>query len=814
MRNLKAKTTLHALLAGTATLLLLPVVANATTPNQLILASHYGKQVNATNAGNVCTVESKDTCQPGIESGEAGGFFFPGSVAVNKQGDIYVADSSNERVQELSPAGVFISMFGWNVNRTKIEEGASQAERDICTAASKDTCQAGEEGAGQAEDQGLPREVAVDPATGNVYVLDGPYFRVSEYTEAGAFVLTIGGEVNETKDNTPGATEAEKNLCTAVSKDTCKTGVQAPPESTAHGAFNPDPQYGSLLAVGGPSDLLYVGDQGRVQELKATGEWVGEISLAALLASGYTVALTVDPSGDVFLAESETLSEESQMEGVHEYNPAGELQPTVIGPASPHALVKALAIDPSGHLGTIEELPEHFEHNERIFIRFYGGLYTTAGSKISEFVPSIDGMASPTGLAFAPASAPVPGEAYVTEAGLAGGGPFRPPPTQEVEGYEPVVFVEMRTCTPTVAATSAVLCGEVNPNGLATSAFFQFGANSALGSSTPVAFTGSGGTFEPVQWTLGELEPNQTYDYQLAAQAPVHGEPLVEASEQRSFHTPAIAPQTPGSPSAPFIRTQSAVLSAQVNPEHTPTHYYFEYGACASLQACPTVLSTEAQESSQYGQITATREIHGLAENTTYHYRLIASNEFEEEGQTLGGKATGQEGSFTTASIPHNLQAETGSATAITPTAATIAGTVNSDGNPATYTFELGVYADAATQYGIVLSSAVSGATTGIAESLQLTGLRPGTTYAYRIGVHSGYGEATGQTLTFTTPGVASPLLAPIPPPLLATPAIAFPNARAVASKHRTACKRGYRRARTGACVKTRKKTRAKKHKK
>ncbi|HSZ68842.1 MAG TPA: NHL repeat-containing protein [Solirubrobacteraceae bacterium] len=807
MRTPTAKTTLRALLATTATLLLLlPAAASAVTPNQLILASHYGKQVNATNDGDVCTIESKNTCQPGIESGEPGGFLDPGSVAVNKQGDLYVADDPNKRVQELSPAGAFISMFGWNVNKTKIEAGAPQAERDICTAASTDTCQAGEEGSGQAEDQGSPRDVAVDPITGNVYVLDGPYYRVSEYTEAGTFILTIGGEVNETKDNTPGATETEKNLCTAASKDTCKAGIQASPESTIRGAFNPEEGPGSLLAVGGPSDLLYVGDQGRVQVFKATGEWAGEISLAGLLASGYTAALAVDAAGDVFLVES-------PLGGVHEYDAAGQLQPTVIGPASPNAQVLALAIDPSGHLGTIEELPEHYEHHETIFGRFYGELYTTTGSKVSEFEPSIGGMAAPRGLAFAPASAPAPGEAYITEAALATHGPLAPPSTQEVEGYEPIVFAEMRTCAPAVAATSAVLCGEVNPNSLATSALFQYGTNSALGSSTPVAFTGSGGTFEPVHWTLEALEPNQTYDYQLAAQAPVHGEPLTEASEQRSFHTPVIPPLTPGSPSAPFIRTQSAVLSAQVNPEHAPTRYHFEYGACASLQACPTVLFTETEESSQYGAITATREIHGLAENTTYRYRLVANNEFEEEGQTLGGKATGEEGSFTTATIAHDLQAETGPASAITPTAATITGTVNPDGNPATYTFELGVNAGAATQYGIVLSAQVDGETTNVAESLQLSGLQPGTTYAYRIQVHSGYGEATGQTLTFTTPGLTSPLIPPTPSPLLATPPIAFPNPTVPASKHRTACKRRSTRAKTGACPKVRRKTKTKKHK-
>lgn len=35
-------------------------------------------------------------------------------------------------------------MFGWDVNKTKVESGsATQQEKNVCTAASKDECQAG-----------------------------------------------------------------------------------------------------------------------------------------------------------------------------------------------------------------------------------------------------------------------------------------------------------------------------------------------------------------------------------------------------------------------------------------------------------------------------------------------------------------------------------------------------------------------------------------------------------------------------------------------------------------------------------------------
>jgi phosphodiesterase/alkaline phosphatase D-like protein len=176
-----------------------------------------------------------------------------------------------------------------------------------------------------------------------------------------------------------------------------------------------------------------------------------------------------------------------------------------------------------------------------------------------------------------------------------------------------------------------------------------------------------------------------------------------------------------------------------------------------------------------YGQIGFTAELDGLAPSTTYSYRLLANNEYEEGGQTLGGKATGAEGTFTTAAaLVPNVQ--TGASSALTPTSAAIAGTVDPEGVPVSYAFELGVYEGAGTQYGIVASGSSTAGNTPVEENTALSGLQPGTTYAYRLVIHSGQGEARGATATFTTQGLPSVLASPTSPPLLATPSIAFPT--------------------------------------
>ena len=77
-----------------------------------------------------------------------------------------------------------------------------------------------------------PRSVAGAP-NGNVYVADERNHRIQEFEADGKFVLMFGKEVNETEDKTTGASEAQKDLCTAASGNKCKAGV----ESTAPGQF-------------------------------------------------------------------------------------------------------------------------------------------------------------------------------------------------------------------------------------------------------------------------------------------------------------------------------------------------------------------------------------------------------------------------------------------------------------------------------------------------------------------------------------------------------------------------------------------------
>jgi hypothetical protein len=248
-------------------------------------------------------------------------------------------------------------------------------------------------------------------------------------------------------------------------------------------------------------------------------------------------------------------------------------------------------------------------------------------------------------------------------------------------------------------------------------------------------------------------------------------------------------------------------MFGELNLENANTEYFFEYGACPALASCANVQSTPDEVSSVYGKIGATLEATGLQPDTVYRYRLCAESENNAKTEKL--VSIGPEGAFTTASAPI-VNAQTGPASAVGATSAVVSGAVSPDGQPATYTFELGVYNGASTQYGIVFSGSAGASTVLVEESHVLTGLQPGTTYAYRITIHSGYGESVGAPLTFTTEGLPAVLAVPAPLGQLPIPNIAFPSQP---KPPLIKCKRGYKRDKHGKCVKVKAKKKARRGK-
>ncbi len=366
--------------------------AYALTPIGLALSAHVGWRADKTTGASLCTVASYDKCGPSEKTGAADGFDYPDSVAVDRRtGDLYVAELSNARVQELTAAGAFVSMFGWDVNATNTRRaGATQAERNLCTAASKDVCQPGLSGT-QAGQMGTPASVAVDPLTGDLYVLDieAGDFRLDKHTREGRFLWRVGRGVNQTRKG---------NLCTAGEIERaavkCGPGASSASVSTERGAFKFFSQSGNLLAVGGPEDLLYVGDEHRVQVFDSDGAWKREILLASISAEAGSsvVALAVAQSGELYLiyrvGNGEAGLPAEQADVVHKFSPSGEQvaeYPVNARSAGGLDSIDAMAIDRSGRLAVMGV--ELAAGSSRRFGSLYNG---GTGAPLTEFTAPID----------------------------------------------------------------------------------------------------------------------------------------------------------------------------------------------------------------------------------------------------------------------------------------------------------------------------------------------------------------------------------------------------------------------------------------
>jgi hypothetical protein len=105
--------------------------------------------------------------------------------------------------------------------------------------------------------------------------------------------------------------------------------------------------------------------------------------------------------------------------------------------------------------------------------------------------------------------------------------------------------------------------------------------------------------------------------------------------------TTALAAGAPviGATAATDVEGISALLTAKANPNGQATTYRFQYGTAAcSAGSCAS--TPEAVLGSGSGDRSATSAISGLIPDTTYHYRLVATNASSPSGGTLGPEQT------------------------------------------------------------------------------------------------------------------------------------------------------------------------------
>lgn len=284
-----------------------------------------------------------------------------------------------------------------------------------------------------------------------------------------------------------------------------------------------------------------------------------------------------------------------------------------------------------------------------------------------------------------------------------------------------------------IYGTEATLNGTVNPQGGATTYWFQYGTTTSYGKTIPIPAKeiGSGFSNVAVSQTPAGLSRETTYHFRVVAQN-VAG---TKYGSDATFKTVSRPKVTTKAATEVNPASGTAKLNGEVNPEGLPTTWWFEYGTTTGYGTKVPIPAKEINSPwALWFEVNGTAT--GLVPGNTYHYRLVAQN---SAGITYGTDLQ--------IVLPKVV---TGAATGITSTAATLNATVDAAGSELNCGFNWGP----TTSYGSSKSyePAVTG-TTDTPISVNATGLTPNTTYhyvAYCINWALGIG-ATGEDKTFKT---------------------------------------------------------------
>jgi hypothetical protein len=298
-----------------------------------------------------------------------------------------------------------------------------------------------------------------------------------------------------------------------------------------------------------------------------------------------------------------------------------------------------------------------------------------------------------------------------------------------------------------IARTTATLNGTADPEGEASTFYFEYGTTKSYGEAVPAPPGESIGTTtpgdQPVSTAIEGLEPQTTYHYRLVevnSKGTSHG-------ADRTFKS-ALAVKHLSTDPATAVHRTDVTLNGTLDPDGLNTHYYFEWGKTkrygSTSAAPPGVEAVPSTPGDQHPSFL----VEGLIPQTTYHYRLVAEN--PTYGKTFGEDRT-------VGTLPAVKDLVTEAATEVEPTSATLRGTLDPDGFQTNYYFRWGK----TPVYGHSVPLA-PGEDVGTSEpgslplAANLEELEPGTVYHFSlVGVNS-FGTTFGQDQSFRTPQAPS----------------------------------------------------------
>jgi len=285
-----------------------------------------------------------------------------------------------------------------------------------------------------------------------------------------------------------------------------------------------------------------------------------------------------------------------------------------------------------------------------------------------------------------------------------------------------------------VTINSATLTGSVNPNFLSTTVTFEYGVTTSYGSTATALespLSGDKGENVTVKADLSELTPGTTYHFRIKAENSLG----TTYSSDLTFTTLGQVP-TVNVQAASNLQVRTATINGSINPNYLPTTVTFEWGTTTGYGNTVTATQSPVTGSTS---VSVSDDLIGLTPGTTYHFRIVATNEL---GTTNSSDLT-----FTT---PGQIPTVTTPATLnLKVNTVTLNGSVNPNYLSTIVTFEWGTTTD----YGNTRTASQShlNGSTPFSITADLSGLTPETTYHFRITATNELGTTNSNDLEFTT---------------------------------------------------------------
>ena len=182
------------------------------------------------------------------------------------------------------------------------------------------------------------------------------------------------------------------------------------------------------------------------------------------------------------------------------------------------------------------------------------------------------------------------------------------------------------------STNGATLNATVNPDGLDTSYWFEWGTTASYGTSNAPVLLSATNTAVPVSSLIGNLLPGTPYNFRVVASnslGTVVGSGLTVTTLGSK---PTISAEF-----ASDLNTNAATLNASVSPNYLTTVAWFEWGTDNSYGNTSDTFAVN--ETNNTTPVALSNAISGLSPGVQYHFHLVASN--------LLGEINGDDAAFT-----------------------------------------------------------------------------------------------------------------------------------------------------------------------